>query len=163
MENYIVIGHYHGKSLASKFIKMRSWWKSPITHTAALSKDLTTVYEAWWGTDFGAYDWNNQPNHTKGTKVDLFIIPCTAEQELSFYEKLEEMKGIPYDMAGVFWGFLSRITVQDRNKLFCTEAIQVALSHVGISFQDRIPAHKLTPSLGHISPIQKYLGTRYTP
>lgn len=159
--NYIVIGHYHGKSIWSKFIKLRSWWKSPITHTAALSKDLQAVYEAW-KKGCVKHHWN-ESHHVPGTRVEMFYIPCTEEQEVGFYQFLEMTKGAKYDFIGVIFGFLAQVIRQDDDKYFCTEWVETALREVGLCFQDRLPANKLTPSMAYISPIQKYKATKFTP
>lgn len=161
MDNYIVIGHYHGKSFWSLFIKLRSWWKSPITHTAAFSKDLETVYESW-KKGCVIHPWK-ESHHIPGTKVEIFYIPCTAEQEAKFYDFFERTKGCKYDFIGVLFGFLARAINEDSGKYFCTEWIETGLREAGLCFQKRIPANKITPSMAYISPIQKYKATKRTP
>ena len=158
---FILIGHYHGKSIWSKFIKLRSWWKSPITHTAAFSPDLTMVYEAWKPGCVKDY-WENS-HHAPGTRVDVFKIPCTVEQQALFYGFLEETKGAKYDYKGVVLGFLAQGNVQDKDRYFCTEWIELALEAAGLCFQARMPASKLTPSLGYVSPAQEPYRSLTTP
>jgi hypothetical protein len=163
MENLkgrIIIGHYYGKSFWSWFIRLRSWWES-VTHTAAFTPDMSEVYEAWKkGCVKDA--WENS-HHKKGTPVDVTIIRCTLDQQAAFYGFLEKTKGAKYDWKGVVFNFLAQGEKQDKDKYFCTEWIELALEAAGLRFQDRMPAHKMSPSLAHISPIQEPLTTLKTP
>jgi len=162
MNNYIVVGHYHGKSVWSKFIRLRSWWQSSITHTAILTKDLRFVYEAWGKAGCSVDLWTSS-HHKPRTKVELFIILCTEEQEKGVYDYLERTVGCGYDWVGVILGFLTRKEKQDKDRRFCTEWVEEALRSQKLCLQERIPVYKMSPSLGYISPNQKYLCTIHTP
>jgi hypothetical protein len=160
-KNKIIVGHYHGKSFWSRLIRLRSWWKSPITHTAILTPDLMTVYEAW-GKGCLKHSWDNS-HHVPGTVVEMMEIPCTEEQYDAVYGFLDKTQGAQYDRRGVIFGFLAQGERQDKDRYFCTEWCELALEAGKLCFQDRMPAHKMTPSLAYVSPIQIYHCTKRTP
>lgn len=157
----IIIGHYQGKSIWSKFIKLLSWWSSPITHTAILTPDLEIVYEAW-KQGCVKHNWK-ESHHVPGTLVVMMSIPCTKDQYYAAYDFLEKTKGAKYDFKGVVFGFLAQGERQSKDKFFCTEWVETALRAGGLRLLDRIQPYKMSPSLAYLSPIQKFKCTKNTP
>lgn len=71
-------------------------------------------------------------------------------------------RGTPYDLPGVF-GFVARQPYGDNDRLFCSEAVALAMEAAGLDLQERIAAHQLTPRDLFISPALDWLNPPAAP
>jgi len=150
----MIIAQYKGVSIVSRIIKKftRSQW----SHTAIVFRD-DSVFESWHKNGVSHIDSlslldNLSANHTPGTKVDLFKIASTTEQEDRFEKFLLSHENEKYDFRSV-WRFLSRAPALRNKKWFCSELAVEALNHVDIYPQERIKSSEMSPQLLGISPI----------
>jgi uncharacterized protein YycO len=156
--SFVIIGQYYGQSWMSKFIKWRTW--SPISHTAALSRDEKYVFEAWRkGVQKTA--WQNS-HHKPGTKVDLYKVSCSEEEANRFYNYLESQTGRKYDFKAII-GFVLRLPMARLNALFCSEYIFTAALTMPKNLLERVEPYQVSPGHLNLSPLMKFYKTVYTP
>ena len=125
--NYIYFASYEGKSFLSWFIKFRTWSRK--SHSSIFLPDLQTVIEAWReGVVMRHWDEGHEP----GTIIDIYRVPCTADQGAKFYRRAISYIGKGYDFGGIF-GFALRIKTASSKSLFCSELVFQCAMDAGLS------------------------------
>lgn len=156
MKTAVFYGVYQGWSLTSKIISSRT--NSSDTHTAIFRPDLETVIEAW-GPGVTESHWTD--NHTPGTLIDIFGIPCSMGQQIAFYTFAIKQLGKKYDFGGVLnfgLGFID----QDDSKWFCSELWKACCDYAEITTLDLLP-HQCTPRDTRIIPNKVFVESRKIP
>lgn len=157
-KHYIYIGQYYGKSLVSRLIKWRTW--SDISHSAAFCPDFEHVIEAWVG---GVRKCLWTEGHTPGTRIDIYRVQCTQEQQIKFYAGMEKEIGKGYDYIGLF-GFVFRSSkMNDLKKWFCSKLVFAKAMEVKLYLLLRTEPYQASPGLINRSPEMKLWKTLTTP
>jgi uncharacterized protein YycO len=136
---------YQGISLASRLIKLVTW--GIYSHTA-LANSAGFVCEAW---EHGGVTHTTNPweNHTLGTKISIYKLKCTLEQETMIMDRAVSQLGHKYDWQALF-GFLPilrNLWKNDSNKWFCSHFAAWACRQGGVPlFSQTAPLYKVSPS-----------------
>jgi len=159
MSSYIYYGQYTGISLLSAYIQLFTW--SSRSHTAAFFPPVDGQYhkviEAW-RKGVACSHWVE--NHRPGTIIDIYRVPCTPEQSMTFYTGLEQEIGKGYDFLGVL-AFRLRMNLQRPKRWFCSELIFQKALDAGIILLADIPSWKVSPDKLDLVPHKQWV-TRLT-
>jgi hypothetical protein len=151
---YIYIGQYQGFSLLSRYTKFFTWSKR--SHSSAFRPPIEdrfgNVIEAWRK---GVTEQHWTENHTPGTIIDVFRIPCTQRQMERFYWHMAAKKGAKYDFLGIL-SFGLRCNIGRANRWFCSEAIAHSAMLAGIPLLNA-PPHKVFPGMLDMVPTMEFV------
>lgn len=147
----IQIALYKGKSTISRLIRWQT--RSQYSHAAALLDD-GSVIEAWHigGVRHAP---SLMANHTPGTQVDIYTVPCAVRQQKVYETFLVAQIGKKYDFKSVF-RFASHVSARETGKWFCSELVTAALNEANLNPLARINPAEVSPQLLSISPELKY-------
>jgi len=172
----IVLAFYEGHSLLSKIIKWET--RSTISHVAILqlpdncvscltgeinwhrfhlALESCPLWEAW-ATAGVVRRSGIHEGHKPGTRIHLMRLEseynCGRMDEddiVAFLEKCVQ-RGIKYD----WWGlarFMFRIDYNNKNRMFCSELVHIAMANGRVPLLRRIGAHFVAPSDLYRTPI----------
>jgi len=154
----IYIGQYTGVSITSKTIQ---WFtRSNRSHSSAFLPPVDGVFsdviQAWHG---GVTEDHWTDRHRPGTMIDIYEIPCTPQQQATFYASMRKKKEDEgYDFLGVI-GFLSRRTNGKDERWFCSEAVYHSTLEAEIQLLACTKAYLISPAMLDL-PINKKWVTR---
>lgn len=146
MRPHIYIGIYRGHSLLSWYIKTFTW--STSSHISAFRPPdelgrFGHVIEAWRK---GVTEQHWTQNHSPGTIIDVYQIPCEQWQYDIFYAEMSRKKGARYDFLGIL-GFRVRANIHCAAKWFCSEAVYDSMVRAGLNLLGNIEPHKVFPGM----------------
>ncbi len=152
---YIYYGQYTGRSILSLYIQFFTW--SGKSHTSAFRPPINglwgNVIEAWRR---GVTEQHWALNHTPGTIIEVYRVPCTQRQAEKFYWHMAAKKGHRYDFLGIA-SFALRMNVGSNKRWFCSEAVAHSAAMAGITLLAKVPAHKVFPGMLDMVPAAEFV------
>lgn len=172
----IVLGFYEGHSALSKVIRWET--RSNISHVSIMripddcirkltgeirrhqikeALETCPLWEAWATAGVvrrvGIHDGHKPDTLIRLMRLDpsLDFDPMQERAVVAFLDKCVE-RGIKYD----WWGlvrFMFRIDRNDKDRMFCSELVHIALAEGGVALLKRIMAHFVAPSDLYRSPL----------
>jgi len=162
-----MIGYSRGKSFSSRMIQWFTWvGKSGPSHALWIEPD-GKCFESWHLKDAktghnGARRGTVGDVHTPGTIIELYAIQMCACEHESFITQLEQMvdRGMRYDWRGTILGMLLRANVENKEKVFCSEMLLLAMKTSGYlqQFLLNTEPNQGAPGMMYRSPKQVKVG-----
>lgn len=154
----MIICEYIGISLRSKFIMWFTWRK--YSHTSITFATIANGYLVGDKSEWEAWPKNGVEhvplfgmNHTKGTRVDLYVLRHhlnrdELENGMLF---LSAQEGKKYDWWGIM-GMALRARTHNDSRWFCTELVFTFLRMCGRTILQNIEAYQTSPGIIETSP-----------
>lgn len=139
----------------SRYIQFLTWSKR--SHTSAfrppVNGEFSNVIEAWRK---GVTEQHWTKNHTHGTIIDVYRVPCTQRQSDDFYQHMAAMKGKKYDFLGIA-AFMLRMNIGSQKRWFCSEAVAESARMARRPLLKNIPSYKVCPGLLDLVPDAEFV------
>lgn len=152
------IAAYKGKSLISKAIRWQT--RGKYSHVAVMLDD-GRIIEAWHNPAKVRVITSLSEGHTPGTKVDIFEVETTPDQEVRIAEFLLDQVGKKYDFGGVL-RFLSRRNKNNPQMWFCSKLAFSCFLYGGIELLKRIEPYQVAPVTMVRSPLLSFIRQEIT-
>ena len=135
---------------------MFNW--SKVSHASVfyppVNNEFWNVIEAKAWTGVTEQHWTK--NHKPGTKIQVYRVECTDEQQRIFYQSMRSKIGKGYDYLGII-GFGVRLSIDSVQRWFCSEAVMDCFLKAGVYILKRIRPYKTYPGLLMYSPNAEFV------